>query len=286
MRRSLATLDEWASAVASETKRNFHQFRENPAEFENSEPYFRMGMLITVVQQDFQARYNPDRIESPSSPSPNEIFYADSRDLFLHGIVGERRMGTCVSMPVLYVAVARRLGYPVNLVTTKAHLFARWQSHDGKERLNIEGTNKGISCFPDDYYRAWPMPISESEMKACRYLESLTPGEELAVFLATRGECLRSAGRLAEARLGFAHAHALVPQSPEYAFYLAASVKELIGGYSPLPAALVSRAAVDPLAEVEAINRYNREIMERSFPAAMPKPTGVNRDPTKPPFTP
>jgi hypothetical protein len=54
--------------------------------------------------------------------------------LFLHGLT-QGRGGTCLSMPVAYVAVGRRLGYPLKLVTAKGHLFARWESLDGKERL-------------------------------------------------------------------------------------------------------------------------------------------------------
>ncbi|MGB7746042.1 MAG: hypothetical protein WBN75_01990 [Verrucomicrobiia bacterium] len=36
---SLATLDQWAQHVKSETDRNFHRFRDNPADFNNSEGY-------------------------------------------------------------------------------------------------------------------------------------------------------------------------------------------------------------------------------------------------------
>jgi hypothetical protein len=218
--RCLALLDEWAKRIGAETERNLHRFRERPLEYENSEAFFRMGMLVTVLQQDLGVRYNPDRIESPTSPSPNGVFFADSQDLFLHGLLGDRRMGTCVSLPVLYVAVARRLGYPVKLVSAKSHLFVRWE---GKERINIEGAGQGINSFPDGHYRTWPMPIGDAEMKACRYLQSMTPAQELAVFLATRGQCLMSAEKVGEARRVFAKAGELVPGSPEYAFYLASA---------------------------------------------------------------
>lgn len=278
----LATLDTWANRVRAETERNFHRFRANPAEYENSEAFYRMGMLITVVQQDFGVRYNPKRIESPNAPSPNEVFFADSRDCFLHGILSDRRMGTCVSMPVLYVAVARRLGYPVKLVTTKAHLFCRWESPDGREKKNIDGAGHGISSYPDDYYRRWPMPVSDAEVQACGYLQSLTPEQDLAVFLSTRGECLKAAGRLPEARVAFAQAHALVPRSPEFAYYLTTSVNGLMVQLAPqLPSTaprVLSHAEIDAMAaEVEAINRHNREMMERRSRSPQP---GVPTAPT------
>ncbi len=105
---SQRALDRWGRHVDSETKRNLHRFREHPEE-DRSQAFFRVLVLVTVLQHDFGVRYDPARIEPPESPSPNDAFYADSRDLFLHGILGSRRMGTCVSMPVLYVAVGRRL---------------------------------------------------------------------------------------------------------------------------------------------------------------------------------
>ena len=143
-----ATLEKWSDRVRNETSRHLYRFRQNPAEFNDSEAYFRMLTLVTVLQEDCGVRYNPERMQSPN--------FADSRDLFLHGLLTGKHQGTCVSMPVLYVAVGRRLGYPLKLVTSKAHVFARWESPDGRERLNIEATSQGLNCFPDDYYLAWP----------------------------------------------------------------------------------------------------------------------------------
>ncbi len=108
----LATLDQWAEHVKSETDRNFHQFRDDPVKFNNSEGYFRALLLIGVLQQDLNVHYNPAHITPPDSPEPDNLFFADSKDLFLHGLASLRAMGTCVSIPVLYVAVGRRLGYP------------------------------------------------------------------------------------------------------------------------------------------------------------------------------
>ena len=57
----LALLDAWAKRVQSETQRHFYKFQRNPAEFNHSEGYFRMLALVTVLQQDFGVRYNPER---------------------------------------------------------------------------------------------------------------------------------------------------------------------------------------------------------------------------------
>lgn len=267
VQQCLVTLDTWARHVNVETTRNFHQFREHPEEFRNSEGYFRMLMLITVLQQDFGVRYNPARITPLDQPEPDSAFVADSQDLFLHGILGPRRMGTCVSMPVLYVAVGRRLGYPLKLVTAKGHLFARW---DGDERFNIEGTNHGLNCFEDEYYRTWPYPLTAAEVKSGHYLKSLTAEEELGLFLATRGQCLFHHGRLAEAREAFAKAAELAPHWPEHTALLA-QVSQGMNASPPTHAGTVylsqqARAEIDAHVErVEAVNRENRARMEAQF---------------------
>ena len=109
---ALALLDLWTQHVKTETDRNFHHFRENPKEFNNSEGYYRALLLITVVQQDFSIHYNPNHITTPDAPEPDDSFFVDSKDLFIHGLVSSRAMGTCISMPVFYVVVGQRLGYP------------------------------------------------------------------------------------------------------------------------------------------------------------------------------
>jgi len=109
---ALDRLDEFATRVRVETDRNIHRFDSNPSEYQNSKPYFRMLMLVTVLQQDFGIRYNPARVTPVGVFEPNDKFFADSRDVFLHGLTGEPGMGTCSSLPVLYVAVGRRLTLP------------------------------------------------------------------------------------------------------------------------------------------------------------------------------
>ncbi len=117
MESCLETLDAWTRHVAAETTRNFHRLAANPKEYGDSLPYYRMMMLATVLQEDFGTLYNPDRAQPQlrGEWEPNDSFFADSRDVFLHGLLRDKHAGTCSSLPVLYVAVAQRMGYPVHL---------------------------------------------------------------------------------------------------------------------------------------------------------------------------
>jgi hypothetical protein len=188
------------------------RFQRAPGEFNSSEAYFRMLCLVTMLQQDFGVRYSPNRAKPSDGPvEPNEAFFADARDIFLHGLLGPRRTGTCASLPVLYVAVGRRLGYPLKLVAAKNHLFVRWESE--RERLNIEATTQGLTTFDDDYYRRWPFPMTPDEERAERYLISLSPAEELSVFLSLRTQCLLAAGRWDEAIFSQEQVRRLAPHS-------------------------------------------------------------------------
>lgn len=219
VRRQLATLDTWTAEVERVTSRGARHFRNNLTEFENSEAYWRMLTLTSVLQVRYRVRYHPDRID--------EMDWRDSRDVLLHGLLGESRTGTCPSLPVLIVAVGRRLGYPLRLALAVAHVFSRWDAPSGGERLNIECHGNGIVAHPDEYYHEWPVrwdPATRAA-EAIRgpnriYLRSLNPAEELAFFLCQRAHCLEVAGRWDEAITVYQSAARLWPHHPAYPKYV------------------------------------------------------------------
>ncbi len=108
-------------------------------------------------------------MSSPGAINPNDRFFADPQDILLHGLLGSRRTGTCSSMPALYAAVGRRLGYPLKLVTTKAHLFLRWENEN--ERFNLEATGRGMNRYDDEHFKRWPLPVSEEQIRTEGYTE-------------------------------------------------------------------------------------------------------------------
>jgi hypothetical protein len=207
--RCLATLDQWAQHVKRETDRNYYRFRDDSAYYYRSEAFYKMLLLAVVVYEDFGIRYSPRWIAPPSEVRGNDHFFADSREIFIHGMIGAQRVGTCSSMPVLYVALGRRLGYPLKLVTAKQHLFMRWDSPG--ERFNMEATGKGLDKYGDEHYTKWPLPITEQEIGKQEYLKSLSSREELSVFLSIRAACLSEAGRLTDATRAFEAADTLAP---------------------------------------------------------------------------
>lgn len=262
----LAMLDQWATRVKSETERHLYRYRRNPAEFDNSEGYFRMLMMAVVLYEDFGVRYNPERIIAPESVREGDRFFADSSDLFLHGLLGSKRMGTCSSLPVLYIALGRRLGYPLKLVTTKGHLFVRWKGRmtetltspqpsplpqgaerekareiESSERFNVEATGKGMNRYDDEHFKRWPFELTEEEIAANGFLKSLTAEEELAVFLSIRAQCLIENGRQAEAVESLTATVRFAPHCEAYRRLLAQTM-ETLATLTNRPRAAVSNA--------------------------------------------
>lgn len=212
IQESLRQLDRLALFVAEQTEQFFYMYQSKPAQFRYHEGYYRMQMMITVLMQDFGVQYNPMR----TNDEDGMTFFADSKDLFLSGFTARsERMGTCASMPGLYVAIGRRLGYPLELVHAKAHVFARWQGKGGTS-FNIEATNSGMSSHPDSYYEKWSLPLSEAELESGFYLKNLPPKQVLAGFLSSRGICFEVNGRLSEAKTCYEQAAQLVPENEAY----------------------------------------------------------------------
>jgi tetratricopeptide (TPR) repeat protein len=231
--KSLDRLDEMATRVRLETDRNMHRFRATPAEYENSEAYYRMAMLVTVLQQDFGIIYNPDRVTPVGVFESNDRFFADSGDVFIHGLTGEAKSGTCSSLPAFYIAIGRRLKYPLSLVSAKNHLFVRWE--DQETRLNIEAAAVGMNTYDDAHYRKWPYPMTAEEEKDNGFIKSMTAAEECAVFLSIRGHCLMAAGRSNEAISAHEQAVRLAPQAKLYGIILDIANREAAARTSPTP---------------------------------------------------
>jgi hypothetical protein len=229
---ALKKLDEWAAKVKSETQRHLYRVTDPryTDHYAHSEARLRAEFIVQCLQEDCGVDYNMARVNDPD--------FRNSQDIFLHGMIGSANGGTCASMPVMYVAISRRLGYPMKLVAAEEHLFCRWD--DGKEKFNIEGaTNGGVSYHVDEYYRKWPHPLTDADMASGVFLTSKSPTDELADFLHHRGMCLDKNGRLVEAREAFAAAHRLQPKSANTftALRVVCGLGRGVGYAAPSPAA-------------------------------------------------
>ena len=208
-------LDDMAGMVKSATGNpaNLDRWKRNRPPGEASESIYRMRILVQVLQDRCGIHYDEElaKMVTANEGKPasykewDDRFYTNASMVFLNGLLSEKRVGTCVSMPVLYTAVARRLGYPVFLAMSKGHLFCRWDSPE--ERFNVEGTGVGgMTPYPDKFYHTFPNRLFDWELEHENYLKSLTPAEELALFLKTRAVCLAVHQRHGEGLVALAQA--------------------------------------------------------------------------------
>ncbi|MEM1354804.1 MAG: hypothetical protein AAGH88_07970 [Planctomycetota bacterium] len=282
---AVSVIDEWSGVVAYETDRHLYRihdprFKEH---YRGSEAHLRAEMLAQVLHEDLGVRYNPKAVGNFS--------FADPSVAFIHGMIPARGKtvadtpgGTCATMPVLYVAVGRRLGYPLKLSATQSHVFARWDGLDHpvrgwRERFNCEMTN-GFNRFDDAYYRRWPKPLSEADIKRNGLLRSLTPAQELAMFMAARGHHGVDIGRFRFACRSYENACLLDRGRQDYLSWLMTASVEC--GYRPetpwlrklVPAALSGRdagrvpSAPNPLAGLG----LPEHLLDRANPYSMAPP--------------
>ena len=209
----LLRLDEIATDVGGIifSKANCDVFLNNPGAFHNSQAYFCVVCMITVLKTKYGVEYNPKWFHVvPEKPVPDD-FGKDAKDQFIHAILNGDG-GTCGSLPVFFVAVGRRIGLPVFLVKALNHLFMRWDDRFGiwrgfsnvpapykGEVFNVEATGPEIHRLPDEEYRnGWPHPIPKDHLDTGIYLNSMPPVEELAEFLAQRANCFYFNDRLVD----------------------------------------------------------------------------------------
>jgi regulator of sirC expression with transglutaminase-like and TPR domain len=128
------------------------------------DPHEAMGLLSETLFDRFGV------IENHGGFDPTEGF--------LSALLSSKQ-GNCLGLTTLYLAVGRRLGFPLHMVRVPDHVFVRYACN-GKE-INIETTDQG-RVQGDAYY----MEKYHTE-RSPMYLCSLTVKEELAELLRNCG---------------------------------------------------------------------------------------------------
>jgi hypothetical protein len=155
------------------------QFRRTPHKWNDDIRFFRVGMLQGFLGHELGLRYIDEQKHATA------VRYADPSDLFLNGLI-DTKQGTCGNMPVLHVAMARRMGWPVSLACAKSHQISRFD--DGEVVYNIEATSTRPGSFcsdPDEVYiERYNLPAKAIECGSD--LRKLTAREMVGVFLGYR----------------------------------------------------------------------------------------------------
>jgi regulator of sirC expression with transglutaminase-like and TPR domain len=104
------------------------------------------------------------------------------------------RKGNCVSMPLLVIVLAQRLGINVTAATAPDHILVKYRGETGGW-LNFEATNGG---FARDEWIRQENPMTQQALDSGIYMQPLTKKETAVVMLGTLMEFCRKQGRYEE----------------------------------------------------------------------------------------
>jgi hypothetical protein len=279
-------------------------FLNSPQQWRGDINFFRLGLLATYLTRErgvrYDEKYSQDQKEGKNSK------YKEPGAVLVHGLIDTLR-GTCATMPVLHVAIGRRLGWPVSLAAVGPHYVCRYD--DGKVHYNIEATYTGpgfVSDADEDYMKNDHLP--KKALTSGSDFRSLSAREMLGVFVAARARYYRDTSRFGEADRDYALARVLYPNH-RYAYresilaflwrgeqlfdptetghpadlagylaatYLRAPQRPTAMNQTPYQPPV---NPMDPMAEIERINAMNRANM-------LPQTPGVPRPPTQGPQMP
>lgn len=109
----------------------------------------------------------------------------------------DTRRGNCVSMPILQLIVAERLGLNVSLSTAPLHVFMRYTNPINGRSIAIESTSGGHPARESEYFEK--MGVTQAQVDNGIYLGVLSKRQSIAVMASTVTEWLMDQGRYAEA---------------------------------------------------------------------------------------
>ncbi len=138
----------------------------------SKDPDFRIRAINTYLYLDRGIHYDK---EDPYSKK--------DKNRFLNGIL-DTKSGSCTTMPLLYLAIAQRLGYPIYPAAAPQHLFLRYVTPN-MEMENIEATGGGGYSSDEHYIKV--MDIPEKGIQNGAYLETMTYKQMLGDLITENG---------------------------------------------------------------------------------------------------
>ena len=133
----------------------------------------------------------------------------DPNDLFLHTVLDKKR-GYCLSLSILYLSLAERLGLPLYGVVVPGHFFIRYD--DGRTRFNIETTGRGGGASDEHYIKKFNVPQGD---KNSIYIKNLSKIQTLGCLFNNLGNVYSDIGNNDLAELALVRAVEINPTLSE-----------------------------------------------------------------------
>ncbi len=112
----------------------------------------------------------------------DDLEVAKLKNNFINGYIASKK-GSCITMPLLYIIMGQKIGFPIYPVRSAKHFFARYIPEKPIKhfRENIEATNGG-GFISDEQYKE-DILIPERAIKNGVYLRTLTKKQYIASLL-------------------------------------------------------------------------------------------------------
>ncbi|HRX16650.1 MAG TPA: transglutaminase family protein [Spirochaetota bacterium] len=133
-----------------------------------TDPEYRIAAINTVLFREYGFGYDK-----------NDFLGRNPYNHFISSVL-DRRKGVCTSLPLLYMIIAEKLGYPICAVEAPDHTFCRYVLENGNY-LNIEVTSGGGEV-PDLFYID-DMNIPKQPFKNGVYMRTLSKKEYVGSLL-------------------------------------------------------------------------------------------------------
>jgi hypothetical protein len=161
-------------------------YEDQPESYGHNSRLFEVGMIQQFFTQEVRIRYREDGCDGI------RIRLLNPSDMFVNGLL-DTLQGTCANMPVLYLALAWRMGWPVSLACNRAHYLVRYD--DGQCTFNIEAALVNVTG-PGFYWSSDELEIKlrnigRKALSSGSDLKALTPRERLGAFLSMRARHYR-----------------------------------------------------------------------------------------------
>jgi tetratricopeptide (TPR) repeat protein len=174
----------------------------------------RLDTMAMVIQTRLQQQHLP--LDHRAIPVINQYLFQelgfkpishanDPNDLFLHSVM-DRRQGYCLSLSVLYLSLAERLGLDLYGVVVPGHFFVRYDK--GRVRFNIETTSNGVSPPDEHYIKKFNVPAGSRDSI---YMKNLTKRQTLGCFFNNLGNVYSEIGDVKTAQVALERAVAINP---------------------------------------------------------------------------
>jgi tetratricopeptide (TPR) repeat protein len=137
----------------------------------------------------------------PEADNPNA--------LFLHTVL-DNKQGYCLSLSILYLSLAERLGLPMYGVVVPGHFFVRYD--DGQTRWNIETTQRGGSATDKYYIDKYKVPTGNDNSI---YMKNLNKIQTLGCLFNNLGNSYNDIGNTEDASLVLQRAVTINPTLSE-----------------------------------------------------------------------